>query len=124
MNNLARRRLRAVAAFTFSGAVIGPALGLVIGQVEDLQLQFAALRGLSVGVLIGAGLGVGEEVIFPRWSRTMAFGRLSVVRIGSYTLLMITVLTAVNAVDRSIVLELGPFDAIASTLRKAEYGGI
>ena len=121
MNNLARRRLRAVAAFTFSGAVIGPALGLVIGQVEDLQLQFAALRGLSVGVLIGAGLGVGEEVIFPRWSRTMAFGRLSVVRIGSYTLLMITVLTAVNAVDRSIVLELGPFDAIVSY---ATEGGI
>ena len=38
----------------------------------------------------------------------MAFARLSVVRIGGYTLLMITALTAVNAVDGSIVLQLGP----------------
>ena len=44
----------------------------------------------------------------------MAFTRLSVVRIGGYTLLMITALTAVNAVDRSIVLDLGAFDSVAS----------
>ena len=43
----------------------------------------------------------------------MPFARLSIVRIGSYTLLMITALTAVNAVDVSIVRELGPFDSIA-----------
>ena len=114
MNNLARKRLRGVAAFTFWGAVIGATLGPVIGQFDDRQLLFSTLRGFSVGVLIGAGLGVGEELIFPRWSRTMAFARLSIVRIGSYTLLMIMGLTAVNAVDRSIVLELGPFDSIAS----------
>ncbi len=114
MNNLARKRLRAVTAFTWWGAVIGAVLGTVIGQFDDRQLLFAALRGFSVGVLIGAGLGVGEELIFPRWSRTMTFARLSVVRIGGYTLLMITGLTAVNAVDRSIVLELGPVDSIAS----------
>ena len=115
MNNLAKKRLRAVAAFTLWGAVIGPVLGLVIGQFDDPPrlLQFAALRGFSVGVLIGAGLGVGEELIFPRWSRTMAFARLSVVRVGSYTLLIIAGLTAVNAVDRSIVLGLGPFESIA-----------
>ena len=113
MNNLERKRLRAVAAFTFWGAVIGATLGPVIGQFDDRQLLFSTLRGFSVGILIGAGLGVGEELIFPRWSRTMAFARLSIVRIGSYTLLMIMGLTAVNAVDRSIVLELGPFDSIA-----------
>ena len=115
MNNLARKRLRTVATFTLWGAVIGPVLGLIIGQFDDppLLLQFAALRGFSVGVLIGAGIGVGEELIFPRWSRTMAFARLSVVRVGSYTLLIIAGLTAVNAVDRSIVLGLGPFESIA-----------
>ncbi len=43
----------------------------------------------------------------------MAFARLSVVRVGSYTLLIIAGLTAVNAVDRSIVLGLGPFESIA-----------
>ena len=112
MNNLARKRLRTIAAFTLWGVVIGAALGLVVGQFDDRQLLFAALRGLVVGVLIGLGLGVGEELIFPRWSRTMTFARLSVVRIGSYTLLMIIALTAVNAVDRSIVLELGPFESI------------
>ena len=113
MNNLARKRLRTVAAFTLWGAVIGAALGPVVGQFDDRQLLFAALRGFTVGVLIGPGLGVGEELIFPRWSRTMTFARLSVVRVGSYTLLMIVALTAVNAVDRSIMLELGPFESIA-----------
>ncbi len=114
MNNLARKRLRAVAAFALWGAVIGSTMGPVIGQFDDRQLLLSALRGVSVGVLIGIGLGVGEELIIPRWSRTMAFTRLTVVRIGSYTLLMITALTAVNAVDRSVVLEMGPFDSIAS----------
>jgi len=114
MNNLAKKRLRTAAAFTLWGAVVGSVLGSVIGQFEDRQLLFSAVRGLSVGVLIGVGLGVGEELIFPRWSRTMSFARLSIVRIGSYTLLMITALTAVNAVDRSIVRGLGPFDSIAS----------
>ena len=42
----------------------------------------------------------------------MSFARLSVVRVGSYSLLIITALTAVNAIDRSIVLELGPLDGI------------
>jgi adenylate cyclase len=113
MNNLARKRLRTVAAFILWGAIIGAALGPVVGQFDDRQFLFAALRGFAVGVLIGPGLGVGEELIFPRWSRTMTFARLSVVRIGSYTLLMITALTAVNAVDGSIVLGLGPFESIA-----------
>ncbi len=44
----------------------------------------------------------------------MAFTRLSIVRIGGYTLLMITALTAVNAVDRVIVLDLGAVDSVAS----------
>jgi len=114
MNNLAKKRLRTAAAFTLWGAIIGSALGLVIGQFDDRQLLFSGLRGLSVGVPIGVGFGVGEELIFPRWSRTMSFARLSIVRIGSYTLLMIAALTTVNAIDRSIVLELGPFDSIAS----------
>ena len=114
MNNLAKKRLRTAASFTLWGAVVGSALGLVIGQFEDRQLLFSAVRGVSVGVLIGVGLGVGEELVVPRWSRTMSFARLSIVRVGSYSLLMITALTAVNAVDRSIEFELGPFDSIAS----------
>ena len=118
MNNLAKKRLRTVAAFTLWGVVIGAALGPVVGQFDDRQLLFAALRGFAVGVLIGPGLGIGEELIFPRWSRTMSFARLSIVRIGSYTLLMITALTAVNAVDRSIVLELGPFESVAFYVRE------
>ncbi len=112
MNNLARKRLRTVAAFTLWGVVIGTVLGLIIGQFDDRQLFFSALRGVAIGILIGFGLGVGEEFILPRWSRTMAFARLSVVRIGGYTLLMIAALTAVNAVDRSIVLGLGALDSI------------
>ena len=112
MNNLAKKRLRAVATFTLWGAVIGAALGPIIGQFDDRQLLFAALRGLSVGVLIGTGLGVGEEFGFPRWSRFMSFARLSIVRVGGYSLLMITSLTAVNAIDRSIVLGLGPLEGI------------
>ena len=114
MNNLVKKRLRTVAVFTLWGAVIGGVLGPIIGQFDERQLLFSALRGFTVGVLIGAGVGVGEELIFPRWSRTMAFARLSVVRIGGYSLLMITALTAVNAVDRSVVLGLGPFDSVAN----------
>jgi adenylate cyclase len=113
MNNLARRKLRTVAAFTLWGAAIGAALGPVVGQFDDRQLLFAALRGLVVGALIGPGLGVGEELIFPRWSRTMSFARLSVVRVGSYAVLMIMALTAVNAVDVSIVRGLGLLDSVA-----------
>ncbi len=114
MNNLVRKRFRAVATFTLWGAVIGVVLGPIIGQLDGRQILFSALRGVSIGILIGAGLGVGEEFILPRWSRTMAFARLSVVRIGSYTLLMITALTAVNAVDRSFVLGLGPVESVAA----------
>ncbi len=118
MNNLARKRLRTVAAFTLWGAVIGAVLGPVIGQFDDRQLLFSALRGVGVGVLIGPGLGVGEELIFPRWSRTMSFARLSVVRVGGYTLLMIAALTVVNAVDRAIVLGLGPLDSVTYYVRE------
>ena len=113
MKNLVKKRLRTVAAFTLWGVVIGAVLGPIIGQFDERQLFFSALRGVAIGILIGVGLGVGEEFILPRWSRTMAFARLSVVRIGGYTLLMITALTAVNAVDRSIVLGLGAFDSVA-----------
>ncbi len=42
----------------------------------------------------------------------MAFARLSMVRIGSYTLLMITALTAVNAVDASNAHDLGSFESV------------
>ena len=108
-----KKRLRTVAAFILWGVVIGAALGLIIGQFDERQLFFSGVRGVAIGILIGVGLGVGEEFILPRWSRTMAFARLSVVRIGGYTLLMITALTAVNAVDGSIVLELGALDSIA-----------
>ena len=113
MKNLAKRRLRTVAAFTLWGVVLGGVLGLIIGQFDERQLFFSALRGVAVGILIGIGLGIGEEYIFPRWSRRMTFARLSVARIGGYTLMMITALTAVNAVDVSIVEELGPFDSVA-----------
>ena len=112
MKNLMKRRLRSVAAFTLWGAVIGAAVGPVIGQFDDRQLLFSALRGFLIGVLIGPGLGVGEELIFPRWSRTMSFARLSIVRVGGYTLLIITALTVVNAIDRAIVLELGALDSV------------
>ncbi len=111
MKNLVKKRLRTVAAFTMWGLVIGPVLGLIIGLIDGRPN--GALRGLAVGVLIGAGFGVGEELIFPRWSRAMSFARLSTVRIGSYTLLIITALTAVNAVDFSIVLDLGLIDSVA-----------
>ena len=96
MKNLVKKRLRTVAAFTLWGVVIGAVLGPIIGQFDERQLFFSALRGVAIGILIGVGLGAGEEFILPRWSRTMAFARLSVVRIGGYTLLMITALTAVN----------------------------
>ena len=113
MNNLTKKRLRTVAAFTFWGVVIGGVLGPIIGQFDERQLFFSAVRGVVIGILIGVGLGVGEEFILPRWSRTMAFARLSVVRIGSYTLLIVTALTAVNAVDASIAHKLGPFESVA-----------
>ena len=113
MNNLTKKRLRTVATFTLLGVLIGPVLGLIIGQFDGRPLFFSSVRGLAIGVLIGIGLGVGEEFILPRWSRTMTFARLSVARIGGYTLMMITALTAVNAVDIWIVRELGPFESIA-----------
>ena len=113
MNYLVKKRLRAVAAFAVWGAVIGGSLGLIIGQLDDRQLFFSALRGFLVGVPIAVGIGMGEELVLPRWSRTMTFARLSIVRVGSYSVLMISALTVVNAVDRSIVLELGPLDSVA-----------
>ena len=71
MNNLARKRLRAVAAFTLWGAVIGAVLGPVIGQFDERQLFFSGLRGIAIGILIGVGLGVGRSSSSPagaaRW---------------------------------------------------------
>ena len=113
MNNLTKKRLRTVATFTLLGVLIGPVLGVIIGEFDGRPLFFSAVRGLAIGVLIGIGLGVGEEFILPRWSRTMAFARLSVARIGGYTLMMITALTAVNAVDASNAHELGPWESVA-----------
>ena len=122
MKNLVKKRLRAVATFTLWGAVIGAVLGPIIGEFDGRPLFFSGVRGATVGILIGAGLGVGEELIFPRWSRTMTFARLSTVRIAGYTLLMIAALTAVNAIDRSIDLELGPLEGITSYATEGGFG--
>ena len=42
MNNLAKKRLRAVAAFTLWGVVIGAVLGPIIGQFDGRPLLFSA----------------------------------------------------------------------------------
>ena len=127
MKNLAKRRLRTVAAFTLWGVVIGARPGsdhrpvrrtaaLFFGCPGSLRSAFSSVSASAWGRSSSSPAGAA------RWPSPGSASSES----GATRLLMITVLTAVNAVDRSIVLESrGPSIAIAFLrCRKAEYGGI
>jgi adenylate cyclase len=107
MKSLVRKRLRTIVTFALWGSVIGVTLGLLIGQMDKRPLFFSGVRGAGIGLLIGACVGIGEELILPRWSRKMGFVRFGALRITAYTLVIILALILVNSVDLSLTLDLG-----------------
>jgi adenylate cyclase len=114
MNILFRKRLRALATFTLWGGVIGAFLGLLIGWADRVDLILAACRGIVVGFLIGFGVGTGEELLFPRWSRNVGFKTLNVTRVLGYTLLIGVALILVNAGDRSMASGAGLLESVGA----------
>ena len=114
MDLLVRKRLRGIATFASWGAVIGGFLGLLIGWVDRVDLVMAACRGVLIGLLIGFGVGSGEELLLPRWSRNVGFKTLNLSRVLGYTLVIGLALVLVNAADRSVGLGSGFLESISA----------
>jgi adenylate cyclase len=113
MKSLMRKRLRTIRTFSVWGVMIGVVIGLIVGRFDGLPLLPSSMRGGTIGMLIGAGVGAGEEFVLPDWSRALSFAWLNFLRISSYTLLMIVALVLVNTADGMIRFELGPIEGAA-----------
>lgn len=85
---------------------------MALGWLDADVLLWAGVRGLVVGVLLGGVLGVGEELLFARWSRRLGFMTLNVVRLSSYTAVLLFLLVGVNAADSVLRLDLTPAEAV------------
>lgn len=112
MNILTRKRLRAIGAFAAWGVVIGVFLGLLIGWADQVSLFMAASRGGVIGAMIGFGIGLGEELLLPRWSRDVGFKVLAVSRVLAYTVLIGVALILVNAADRHLAVGTGLVESV------------
>ena len=97
MNAILRRRLQSTAVFVVLGMLVGVGVGLVVGRLDQIPLIGAGARGVTIGVLIGLTLGVGEEFLVPRSSRRLSFLQLNLARGASYAVLILLVLALVNA---------------------------
>jgi adenylate cyclase len=102
VNAIQRKRVRTVVTFAVVGALGGSVLGLIIGQIDQRILLWSGVRGLSVGVLIGVAVGVGEEFLLPRWSRRFRFFTLNTLRVLMYSAVMLLALVLVNGIAIAI----------------------
>jgi hypothetical protein len=107
VNAIQRKRVRTVVTFAVVGALGGSVLGLIIGQIDQRILLWSGVRGLSVGVLIGVAVGVGEEFLLPRWSRRFRFFTLNTLRVLMYSAVMLLALVLVNGIAIAIGSRVG-----------------
>ena len=96
MNAIHRKRIRAVVTFMVVGAIGGFLVALVVSQIDRNPLLGISLRGATIGVLVGFGVGVGEELLLRVWSRRVGFFALNVLRVTVHGAVLFLSLVAVN----------------------------
>ena len=97
MNQILRTRLGVIRTFALVGVVAGVAVGLILGGgLDGRPLPGSGVRGGLVGGLVGVAMGIGEELVFPGWSRHLGFAALNFIRVTAYALLIMAALVTVN----------------------------
>ncbi len=69
------------------------------GALDGLPLLGPVVRGVSVGLMIGAVVGLGEEFFVPITSRRLRFAQLNILRFGVYVLAIQGALIVVNVLS-------------------------
>lgn len=96
-----RRRHRSIGRFAWVGGIAGAAVGAVIQQIDGGDVGPHLLRGSLVGLVIGLGVGFGEESFFFGRIRWRSYRLATATRVGVYSLLVGAALIAVNAAGSS-----------------------
>ena len=98
LNRIFARRVRSTITYAGIALVIGPVVGVLTGALDGLPPFWPAVRGAIAGLLIGTAVGIGEEFLLPRASRTLSFRWLNVIRYGVYILVIQGALLVVNLI--------------------------
>ena len=81
------------------GVVVGALIGLFFGEIDGRPLLWSAIRGGSVGLLIGLTVGIGEEYLLHLGSRRFDFFTLNALRFLVYGTTLFLALLLVNGID-------------------------
>jgi adenylate cyclase len=114
VNRRLARRLRSASAFVAAGALVGAAVGLLLGLWDGFDygrsagaplpdpIRWAIARGCTIGLLAGAWVGLGEELLLPRLRWRLGFRALNALRVGGYSAGILVFLVAINALDATL----------------------
>jgi hypothetical protein len=105
MSAILRQRITSTLAFVGLGALTGCLIGVSATAFDDTAILWNAVRGASIGILIGFVFGVGEEFTVPSLSRRLSFGLLNFSRVMAYAVVILIALVVVNAVRFALVLD-------------------
>lgn len=100
MQAILHKRLRGVVWTMLAGLVIGPALGALLGLLDNASTTRYAVQALWIGLLAGAAIGGYEQFIGPRVSRRHSFRVYLVLRVAVYTFILMSALVGVDATAR------------------------
>lgn len=103
MTAIGAKRLRALLRFAVFGIAIGALVGAVIHLIEGGTAFPHFARGGLSGLLIGIGVGIGEEYVFIGRRRWRSYGAVTLLRVSCYALLIVAVLTVVNGASDWLV---------------------
>jgi len=81
------------------GAAVGALIGLFFGEIDGRPPLWSAIRGASVGLLIGLTVGIGEEYLLHHGSRRLGFYTLNALRLVVYGTALFLALLLVNGID-------------------------
>ena len=82
--------------------VLGALIGVFFGEIDGRPMMWSAIRGASVGLLIGATVGIGEEYLLHHGSRRFDFFTLNALRMLVYGTTLFLALLLVNGIDVGI----------------------
>jgi adenylate cyclase len=130
VNRRLARRLRSASAFIGAGALVGAAVGLLLGLWDAYDyarsaggspadpVHWALLRGFAIGLLAGAWVGFGEELLLPRLRWRLGFRTLNALRLGGYALGILALLFLINALDATARDRIPPEEALWTYLTR------
>lgn len=103
MTAIGAKRLRSLVRFGVVGVLIGMAVGGVIHLIEGGTALPHLLRGCVSGLLIGTGVGIGEEYVFIGRRRWRSYRAVTLFRVSCYAVLIVGALTLVNGASDWLV---------------------